>query len=119
MCDCCMSVLFSFFFFRQKTAYDVRISDWSSACALPISPPDPFSQSMVAIPMYLLFEIGLLAGRLVYKEEKSSDDADENSGTENKQRSEERRVGKERVSTCRCRWSRNHKKKKRIRVIHN
>jgi sec-independent protein translocase protein TatC len=50
-----------------------------------ITPPDPFSQSMVAIPMYLLFEIGLLAGRLVYKEEKPSDDAEENSATENKQ----------------------------------
>src|SRR3546814_7252933 len=25
-----------FFFFKQKTAYEMRISDWSSACALPI-----------------------------------------------------------------------------------
>src|SRR3546814_18230215 len=24
------------FFFKQKTAYEMRISDWSSACALPI-----------------------------------------------------------------------------------
>src|SRR3546814_13315352 len=24
------------FFFKQKTAYELRISDWSSACALPI-----------------------------------------------------------------------------------
>src|SRR3546814_11407582 len=31
------------FFFKQKTAYEMRISDWSSDCALPISsqsPPD-------------------------------------------------------------------------------
>src|SRR3546814_1958210 len=27
----------AFFFFKQKTAYEMRISDWSSACALPIS----------------------------------------------------------------------------------
>src|SRR3546814_17242268 len=27
-----------FFFFKQKTAYEMRISDWSSTCALPISP---------------------------------------------------------------------------------
>src|SRR3546814_6672468 len=27
-----------FFFFKQKTAYEMRISDWSSACALPIYP---------------------------------------------------------------------------------
>src|SRR3546814_8571472 len=26
-----------FVFFKQKTAYEMRISDWSSACALPIS----------------------------------------------------------------------------------
>src|SRR3546814_4983247 len=25
------------FFFKQKTAYEMRISDWSSECALPIS----------------------------------------------------------------------------------
>src|SRR3546814_18934512 len=25
-----------FFFFKQKTAYELRISDWSSTCALPI-----------------------------------------------------------------------------------
>ena len=41
-----------------------------------LTPPDPFSQSMVAIPMYLLFEVGLIAGRLVYKEEKTSDAAE-------------------------------------------
>src|SRR3546814_16532804 len=27
-----------FFFFKQKTAYEMRISDWSSECALPIWP---------------------------------------------------------------------------------
>src|SRR3546814_4353258 len=26
----------SFFFFKQKTAYEMRVSDWSSTCALPI-----------------------------------------------------------------------------------
>src|SRR3546814_15630140 len=30
-------VLFLFFFFKQKTAYEMRISDWSQTCALPIS----------------------------------------------------------------------------------
>src|SRR3546814_5364778 len=30
---CCVC----FFFFKQKTAYEMRISDWSSTCALPIS----------------------------------------------------------------------------------
>src|SRR3546814_7306923 len=32
--------VFSFFFFKQKTAYEMRISDWSSDGALPISVPD-------------------------------------------------------------------------------
>src|SRR3546814_17435114 len=29
-------MLVVFFFFKQKTAYEMRISDWSSTCALPI-----------------------------------------------------------------------------------
>src|SRR3546814_5090519 len=35
---CC----FCFFFFKQKTAYEMRISDWSSVVALPISLRDQF-----------------------------------------------------------------------------
>src|SRR3546814_1730154 len=31
-----MFLFIFFFFFKQKTAYEMRISDWSSACALPI-----------------------------------------------------------------------------------
>src|SRR3546814_968628 len=35
---CCLSrvIVDYFFFFKQKTAYEMRISDWSSTCALPI-----------------------------------------------------------------------------------
>ena len=29
-----------------------------------LTPPDPFSQSMLAIPMWMLFEVGLLFGRI-------------------------------------------------------
>src|SRR3546814_4159707 len=29
-CGCIISVYFVFFFFKQKTAYEMRISDWSS-----------------------------------------------------------------------------------------
>src|SRR3546814_12459096 len=28
--------VYHFFFFKQKTAYEMRISDWSQTCALPI-----------------------------------------------------------------------------------
>jgi len=30
-----------------------------------LTPPDPFSQSMLALPMWMLFEVGLLIGRLI------------------------------------------------------
>src|SRR3546814_2929973 len=31
-----MCIFFVFFFFKQKTAYEMRISDWVQTCALPI-----------------------------------------------------------------------------------
>jgi sec-independent protein translocase protein TatC len=34
-----------------------------------VTPPDVFSQSLVAIPMWLLFEAGLFAGRLLKRDE--------------------------------------------------
>ena len=40
-----------------------------------LTPPDVISQSLLAIPMWLLFEIGLLASRLVQK--KNNDDTDD------------------------------------------
>ncbi|MEW5757004.1 MAG: twin-arginine translocase subunit TatC [Pseudomonadota bacterium] len=46
-----------------------------------LTPPDVFSQSMLAIPMCLLFEVGLLGARLeVFAgKPRQSDDADQNS----------------------------------------
>jgi sec-independent protein translocase protein TatC len=44
-----------------------------------ITPPDPFSMSMVAVPMCLLFEIGLLAGKMLHKDEKPEDSSEGNS----------------------------------------
>src|SRR3546814_7900532 len=34
--DCFMYCVDYIFFFKQKTAYEMRISDWSQTCALPI-----------------------------------------------------------------------------------
>ncbi len=34
-----------------------------------LTPPDPFTQSMLALPMWALFELGIIAGRLVKKRE--------------------------------------------------
>src|SRR3546814_6080187 len=91
----CMSVLcflcacIVFFFFKQKTAYEMRISDWSSdvcssdllvvakLCMCPMR-----GQTNTLISCALLNALG--------------------------SRSEERRVGKECVSTCRSRWSPEH-----------
>src|SRR3546814_8998841 len=92
-----------FFFFKQKTAYEMRISDWSSdvcssdlhqqlvaqraldqrgdhgCCSLPAAASLP---SIVAMSC----AAGLVGAS----------------------RSEERRVGKECVRTCRSRWSPYH-----------
>src|SRR3546814_4548959 len=76
------------FFFKQKTAYEMRISDWSS---------DVCSSDLARIPS--MEEILASIRRII------SEDGDE---AEEEARSEERRVGKECVSTCRSRWSPYH-----------
>jgi sec-independent protein translocase protein TatC len=40
-----------------------------------LTPSDPFTQSMLAIPMWLLFEVGIIAGRMV-KKRQPKDEAD-------------------------------------------
>jgi len=42
-----------------------------------LTPPDVISQSLLAIPMYLLYEVGLLFGRLVRKRKEEKDAAEE------------------------------------------
>src|SRR3546814_2876649 len=82
------------FFFKQKTAYEMRISDWSSdVCSsdLPIArfhQDRPFHCATGAAPDRQFRSMPLAVGTL--------------------NRSEERRVGKECVSTCRSRWSPYH-----------
>src|SRR3546814_11255407 len=147
-----MSVL-RFFFFKQKTAYEMRISDWSSdvcssdlserwpagrlcaeifpcqgphaaaaatglsrsrpdrppflpqsrhgfpAMIRPDTPTDAGDRSMASrrIPATALFLTLLLAGGLALPQAAAAPT-----------RSEERRVGKECVSTCKSRWSPYH-----------
>src|SRR3546814_8456286 len=82
-----------FFFFKQKTAYEMRISDWSSD----VCSSDLWRSIMLrAIPV----RGDPRAGR-PHRPRPSRDDC-------NALRSEERRVGKECVSTCRSRWSPYH-----------
>src|SRR3546814_4003859 len=92
------------FFFMQKTAYEMRISDWSSdVCSSDLSfAREALSVVLPCLPLSVLTRKCVLS--VTYK---------------CRQmliffqliglfRSEERRVGKECVSTCRSRWSTYH-----------
>src|SRR3546814_12118941 len=85
------------FFFKQKTAYEMRISDWSSdVCSSDLVPSSrrwrrpgwrTRPRSRTSLPC-----------------------------APGSRRSEERRVGKECVSTCRSRWSPYHEKRTKCRT---
>src|SRR3546814_6664459 len=98
---------FVLFFFKQKTAYDMRISDWSSdVCS-----------SDLGDSMLNRQEMGpRLRGDTRRSSIRSFFDAivlppppaafsPLRPASRSRRRSEERRVGKECVSTCRSRWS--------------
>src|SRR3546814_14882768 len=96
-----------FFFFKQKTAYEMRISDWSSTCALPIlfatASTSAWATRNSSRICFACSQAALLA---------SSDQPWVSASSCARPRSEERRVGKECVSTCRSRWSPSHQNKK-------
>src|SRR3546814_9497397 len=98
----------SFFFFKQKTAYEMRISDWSSdVCSSDLigaSGPDILSASADK-HRNVRTNARRPAG--------TPHDSQNGTGTPDSGRSEERRVGKACVSKCRSRWSQYHKKKKK------
>src|SRR3546814_10761005 len=95
-----------FFFFKQKTAYEMRISDWSSdVCS---------SDLQEQVNPYLREGNSVLTNELLtVQREKNSllmEIALPHLARMNPliKRSEERRVGKECVSKCRSRWSPHH-----------
>src|SRR3546814_5932076 len=90
-------VLGYFFFFKQKTAYEMRISDWSS---------DVCSSDLHAGPCRGGAAVLFRAGRQSLAQPPVVTSAAP--GDSRILRSEERRVGKECVSTCRSRWSPYH-----------
>src|SRR3546814_3460770 len=96
-------LIFCFFFFKQKTAYEMRISDWSSdVCSsdlLRVEPGTPHPRVAFARPRKGTTVVMGDGHRL----ERAIDNV-----IDNAIRSEERRVGKECVSTCRSRWSPYH-----------
>src|SRR3546814_771211 len=49
---CCLCVLWYFFFFKQKTAYEMRISDWSSdVCSSDLPEVSPISEQHPQLPV--------------------------------------------------------------------
>src|SRR3546814_8160825 len=103
-CILLLIVFAFFFFFKQKTAYEMRISDWSSdVCSSDL--PRHFERQPQGQSRSHGRGIVDTVGRV-----------DEGPGhscpcqlrDRRFGRSEERRVGKECVSTCRYRWSPYH-----------
>ena len=41
-----------------------------------VTPPDVISQTILALPMYLLFEVGLFLGKIAHKPDRELDDVD-------------------------------------------
>src|SRR3546814_1223650 len=106
-CYYCSLIVF-FFFFKQKTAYEMRISDWSSdVCSSDLRLVADAGEGLGGRPV---------AGRLEHAAQQHGDIAEAHAGPlfdtrydavreiGVRARSEERRVGKEGVSTCRSRW---------------
>src|SRR3546814_8246454 len=100
-------------FFKQKTAYEMRISDWSSdvcssdlrgavgadpllgdGAGILLQIPDPLIRRWAQEQQLDLPQPGDYAVAMCFMPQDA--------------RSEERRVGKECVSTCRSRWSPYH-----------
>src|SRR3546814_8809181 len=108
----CRFVVF-FFFFKQKTAYEMRISDWSSdVCSFDLLVEAPFRRPRRGI---WSFETPFRRGSMAPQDERGAlNPADQDRlqllarRRRRRHRSEERRVGKECVSTCRSRWSPYH-----------
>src|SRR3546814_10569067 len=104
-----------FFCFKQKTAYEMRISDWSSdVCSSDLDleqagwdvPKSARKAALDGLDPELRTALELAATRIrAYHDKQKPADREE---TDDAGRSEERRVGKECVSTFRSRWSPYH-----------
>src|SRR3546814_4559993 len=104
-----------FFFFKQKTAYEMRISDWSSD----VCSSDLLGWETASRPRHAELVSASMAGPLTLRcaegngrpwtlKQDQGDDDGNVAFRSLPDRSEERRVGKECVSTCRSRWSPYH-----------
>src|SRR3546814_6870825 len=107
-----------FFFFKQKTAYEMRISDWSSDVCSPdlryagaLGQPTRTAMLRASAGNWKnLFnpQTGYIEPRLASGLFTTFSNPLTGDGFVEGSRSEERRVGKECVRTCRSRWSPCH-----------
>src|SRR3546814_3531785 len=103
----CLWREFFFCFFKQKPAYELRISDWSS---------DVCSSDLLARVAWGADAGHVVAGAVqdgaamvaVFPAGAAVAGRDVNIGRDPRDRSEERRVGTEGVSKCSFRWSPEH-----------
>src|SRR3546814_5139215 len=100
-----MCLVLLFFFFKQKTAYEMRMSDWSSdVCSSDLLGPTVLRRLRVddAEAVYRRYAGDPEVTRFLSF--RTHDGVEDAAGF----RSDERRVGQECVSTCRSRWSPVH-----------
>src|SRR3546814_3386799 len=112
----CLFLCCFVFFFKQKTAYEMRISDWSSdVCSSDLGQRrrckiDTLQPGLAQRSGQDLIERATLRLRWRVFAGRHTDHGSDPGAIilAMRWRSEERRVGKECVSTCRSRWSRYH-----------
>src|SRR3546814_11129107 len=117
-----------FFFFKQKTAYEMRISDWSSdVCSSDLirDTVERLAEQQLGIQTNQVEQLHRphcvaqralngfvdfsgLGDTFLHKSDCVIVKRDQDVVQDEARRSEERRVGKECVSTCRSRWSPYH-----------
>src|SRR3546814_7971237 len=98
-----------FFFFKQKTAYEMRISDWSSdVCSSDLGTMPFLTNAWYVAALSSEVERGAMAKRVLPVRRRIFQADGQQLQFAGRLRSEERRVGKACVSTCRSRWSPYH-----------
>src|SRR3546814_3015162 len=104
-----------FFFFKQKTAYEMRISDWSSdVCSSDLAHKRARFEHELGLTGYDAAQLTMNRDTSDYFEQTAAQAPQGQSKLAANwvlgelSRSEERRVGKEWVKTCRSRWSTYH-----------
>src|SRR3546814_7078237 len=102
MCD----LIILLFFFKQKTAYEMRISDWSSdVCSSDLGADAAARLVLGRFQRLQDADGGVVIAAAGLGEVDAAGGAHQQLHAE---RSEESRVGKECVSPCRSRWSTSH-----------